>query len=229
MNFPILLPSRKEMSWGWRYLAFEAVFLLSFLKLAINLLRLPLGSIELNLLLFFLNFAAVMLIFHRFFCRSLCLPAKRVFWIGLIAVAGFGIYYALFTAVSALIVWIDPGFYNLNDASISAISQKYYWPTVFCTVFLVPTTEELLHRGAVFGSLRRKNRFVAYLVSTLTFATMHITANVGHYTPATLLLCYLQYLPAGLCLAAAYDLSGSILPPILIHTAVNVVATLAMR
>ena len=44
-----------------------------------------------------------------------------------------------------------------------------------------------------------------------------------------LALCLLQYLPAGLCLAVAYEKSDSILCPILMHTVINAIGVYAMR
>ncbi len=229
MKFPIFLPNRKEASWGWRYLAFEIVFLGYFLSIAIHFFKLPWDSSELNLVYFFLNFAAALFIFRHFVRGSVMTAAKRIPAILITAVAGFFVYYVLSTAVTIFIVAIDPNFYNVNNQNLSAISQKYYWVTAVCTVVLVPITEELLHRGAIFGSLYVKNRTAAYIVSTLVFALVHITAYIGYFEPKTLLLCYLQYIPAGLCLAAAYDVTGCIATPILIHAAINAVGILAMR
>ena len=229
MKYPILLPSRKETSWGWRYLAFEIAFLSYFLSIAVRFLNLPWGSAELNLAFFCLNFIAVMVIFRHFLVSTAKLIPQRIGAILITAVAGFFAYQILSTAVSIGIVMIEPDFYNVNNENLSSISQKYYWLTAVATVILVPITEELLHRGAVFGGLYRKNRIAAYAVSTLVFALVHITAYVGYFEPKTLLLCYLQYIPAGLCLAAAYDITGCIATPILIHTAINAVGILAMR
>ena len=229
MKFPIILPSRRETAWGWRYLAFEIVFLGYFLSIAIHFFRLPWGSAELNLSYFFLNFAVALVIFRQYLRTSVMTAVKRIPVILITAVGGFFLYQILSTAVSLAIVFIDPTFYNVNNENLSGISQKYYGLTAFCTVILVPITEELLHRGAVFGGLYRKNRIAAYAVSTLLFALVHITAYIGYFGPKTLLLCYLQYIPAGLCLAASYDLTGCIVTPILIHTAINAVGILAMR
>jgi len=229
MKFPILLPSRKEISWGWRYLAFEIAFLGYFLSLAIYLLQLPWGGSELNLVFFFLNFVVAVIIFRRFIRSTLRLVTKRILVILISVVAGFFAYYTLTTFVSIAIVTIEPAFFNVNNANLSTISQKYYALTAICTVVLVPITEELLHRGAIFGGLYRRSRAAAYLVSTFVFALVHITGYIGYFGPKTLLLCFMQYLPAGLCLAAAYDLTGCILTPILIHAVINTVGILAMR
>ena len=229
MKLPIFLPAPKETSWGRRYLAFEIVFLVYFLKLAIYFFRLPWNSIELNLTYFFLNFGVAVFIFRHFLRGSAMVAAKRIPEILLIAVAGFLALQILTTAVSLVIIAIEPTFFNVNNKNLAAIIQKHYWLSTLGNVFLVPVAEELLHRGAVFGGLYRRNRIAAYVISTLVFALVHITAYIGHYAPQTLLLCYLQYIPAGLCLAAAYDLTGCIATPILIHAAINAVGILALR
>ncbi len=229
MKFPMILPNRKEASWGWRYLAFEIVFLGYFLSIAIHFFRLPWDSTELNLVYFFLNFGAAIFLFRHFIRSSAITAVKRIPAILITVVAGLFAYYILSTAVGIAIVAIDPTFFNVNNQNLNAISQKYYWLTALCTVILVPVTEELLHRGAIFGGLYRRNRLAAYIVSTLVFALVHITAYIGYFAPKTLLLCYLQYIPAGLCLAAAYDFTGCIVTPILIHAAINAVGILAMR
>jgi membrane protease YdiL (CAAX protease family) len=61
------------------------------------------------------------------------------------------------------------------------------------------------------------------------FALVHILGYIGFYPFEMLLLCFVQYLPAGICLAAAYRLSGSLLSPILIHALVNLLAMLSLR
>jgi len=229
MKFPIILPNRKEISWGWRYLAFEIVFLGYFLSIAIHFFNLPWDGAELNIVYFFLNFAVATFIFRHFLRHTAQIAVKRIPVILVTAVAGFFVYQILSTTVSIVIVMLEPTFYNVNNENLSAISQKYYAVTALCSVVLVPITEELLHRGALFGGLYRKNKAAAYAVSTLLFAFVHITAYVGYFDLKTLLLCYLQYIPAGLCLAASYDLTGCIVTPILIHTAINAVGILAMR
>ena len=229
MNFPILLPTRKEISHGWRYLAFETVFLGYFLSLAIRFFKLPLGSSELNLMFFCLNFVVAVILFRDFLQKTVLSAAKRIPAILITAIAGFFVYQLLTTAVSIAIVSIEPTFYNVNNENLSVISRNHYALTAACTVILVPVAEEVFHRGAIFGGLYRRSRLAAYLVSTAVFALVHITGYIGYFEPKTLLLCYLQYIPAGLCLAASYDLTGCIATPILIHAAINAVGILAMR
>ena len=91
-------------------------------------------------------------------------------------------------------------------------------------VILVPLVEEVLYRGLIFRNLYRSSQVAAYLVSMAAFAAIHVLAYIGSESVTTLVLCFLQYLPAGLCLAYAYRKSDTILAPILMHIAINQVA-----
>ncbi len=229
MKYPILLPTQKELRNGRRYLAFETVFLGYFLRLFVSLFNLGWDSALLNLTFFCLNFAVTVFLFRAFLKKAVCAAVKRVLIILAAVVVGFFVYYGVTTLVGMAIVSIEPGFFNVNNRNLSSISQQHYWLTTVCAIFLVPVTEELLHRGAVFGGLRRTSRVLAYVVSTAIFAMVHISTYIGHYEPRILALCYLQYIPAGLCLAASYDLTGSIVTPMLLHAVINTVGILATR
>ena len=97
------------------------------------------------------------------------------------------------------------------------------------TVILVPPVEECLFRGLIFGLFHRRSRLAAYAVSSLLFCAIHVIGYIGYYEPLHLLLCFVQYLPAGLALGWAYEFSGSIYAPTLIHMAVNAIGILSMR
>ena len=64
--------------------------------------------------------------------------------------------------------------WNLNDVSISAQISGEPRTTVLIVVFLAPFIEEVLFRGYVFGSLRDHSRVVAYVVSCVLFAFLHV-------------------------------------------------------
>lgn len=229
MNRSISLARPKEISWGWRYLAFQITFFEYFLGFAVSFFGLSWTALQLNLVYFGINLAATLVIFHRFWAESWKAALDRIGTILLAAAAGYVVYYIFSFLVSAFIVTVNPGFANVNDQSISSLTKQHHVLTAIGTVLLVPTAEELLHRGAIFGGLYRRNRIAAYVVSTILFALVHISGYIGYYPTGTLLLCLLQYIPAGICLAASYEYSGNIVTPILIHTAVNAVGMLAMR
>lgn len=229
MNRSILFAKPREITWGWCYLAFQSIFLGYFLILGVQFLNLPWGGAQINFLYFCINLAVSAGIFRKFLANTYKAALDRIGTVLLVAVGGFVAYFILTAIVSSLILAIEPDFSNVNDQNISDISRDHYVLTTIGTVFLVPTAEELLHRGAVFGGLYRKNRVVAYLVSIILFALVHISGYIGYFEPKLLALCFLQYVPAGLCLAASYEVSGCIVTPILIHTAVNAIGMLAMR
>ena len=58
---------------------------------------------------------------------------------------------------------------------------------------------------------------------------IHILGYIGQYAPLELFMAFLQYLPAGMCLAWSYIRGDTLFAPILIHAAVNYIAITGMR
>lgn len=221
--------SKREFTWGLRYLLFELVFLGSLLSYALSLFISDLRSVHVNTAFFIINFAAVLGIFHRYL--RLSLKHSLTHWGKLLIAAGIGfaVYWVLIIGLDALIYRLFPEFQNVNDAGIAQNVNQQFWITAIGTVILVPPTEEILFRGLIFGALHQRNRAVAYLISVLFFAFIHVMGYIGAAPVSVLMLGFLQYIPAGLIMAWSYEFSGSILAPILIHMAVNAIAILSMR
>ena len=93
----------------------------------------------------------------------------------------------------------------------------------------MPPVEECFFRGLIFRNLYGKSHWVAYLVSMLAFALIHILGYAGQYTPLEILMAVLQYLPAGLCLAWSYTKADTIFAPIAIHAIVNFITLTSWR
>ena len=218
-----------EITWGLRYLLFELVFLGSLLTLALSWLLPNVRSIHIDTTYFIVNFAAVVGIFHRYL--GLSLKHGFAHWKKLLFTAGVGfvVYWLLISGLDALIYGLFPDFQNVNDAGIAQYTREHFWITAVGTVVLVPLTEETLFRGLIFGALRQQNRAVAYLLSVLIFAFVHVMGYFGIAPTSVLMIGFLQYIPAGFVLAWAYEFSGSILTPTLIHMTVNAIAILSMR
>ena len=82
----------------------------------------------------------------------------------------------------------------------------------------------------MFRNLYKTSPIAAYLVSMGVFAAIHVVGYIGSFSPLHLLLCFVQYLPAGFCLAWCYRQTGTLLAPVIMHTLVNTVSVLtAMR
>lgn len=221
--------SRKEQSLGLTYLLFEFFALPTLLWMLNGLLAAPLTESLVNTIYFAINFLCILLIFHRFLRLSFEHAKTNLWHILKYALLGFFLYQVSTYLLGLLTVYLMPSFSNVNDEAIYQMSRDYFALIAIGLVFLVPVVEEVLFRGMIFGQLYTKSRFWAYAVSTLVFAAIHVLGYVGYYPPLLLLMCYIQYLPAGLCLAWVYQKSDNIFAPILLHITINQIGVLAMR
>ncbi len=221
--------TRREKMLGAGYLL-VSMFALPFAFGVVSaLLPRPLTDTEVNILYFSLNFLCVTLIFRRFLRSSvkavIAGPWRCLRW----ALLGLAIYYPVMKLLAIGIQHILPDFSNVNDGAIAQMTQSYTALMVFGTGILVPIYEEVLYRGLVFQGLHRKSRALAYCVSMAVFAIIHVMGYVGLYDGLTLLLCFVQYLPAGAILAWAYERSDTVIIPIVMHIIINQISLLAMR
>lgn len=221
--------TRSEAIWGNRYLLFQLIFLPSLISVALAFLWPSATALHLNLICWGINFCAVMGIFHRFLGNSLKHALKNPAKILLTAVIGFFAYQILSIALSVALVLLFPNFFNVNTANIASIAKQNHLLMALGTVVLVPIVEEVFYRGVIFGLMKRRSTLLAYALSIVMFCLIHVMGYVGHYTPLHLLICTLQYIPAGIVMAASYHYTDNILTPTLIHMTVNAIAMLSMR
>lgn len=219
----------KETGLGWLYFLLELFIIPILLQKGNSLLPQKLDSATLNFIFYLLNFLALVIIFHHFLKKNLVTAGKN-FWDLLQAVIlGYVAYYVSGKLLGWLLPMVYPGYVNVNDQNISALAGSRFALMAIGVVVLVPTAEELCFRGLIFRGLHGRSRAWSYILSTLAFCLVHISGYFGSYSPALLILCAIQYIPAGLALAWAYEKCGSIFAPILIHTAVNAIGIYAMR
>lgn len=221
--------THRENIFGYVYLLISLFFLPSLISIAGLCLGFSLSLALVNILYFLINFICVTAIFHRFLWRSLKAALAKPWRCLRYAFFGTVLYFAGMMLVSFAILRIKPNFSNVNDNFVADMAQEHTQLISFCTVFLVPVVEETLHRGLIFQQLQRKNRLLAYCVSALIFSGIHIMSYVGMVDWITLLLCFVQYLPAGIALAWAYEKSDTIFAPILMHITINQIGIAALR
>ena len=180
-------------------------------RLAERLLGTAISPSLQNAIYYYILFAVTLVIFHSFlgrttrnFADNLGNACKAVA-VGLIALYGLN---ELMYRLTRLLV---NNHTNLNDTAISAQIHDAPRVTLLIVIFLAPFVEEVLFRGLVFGNLKSKSRVVAYLVSCLLFALLHVW----------------QYLVPGLVLAWAYDHTGTLWSSILLHAAANALSVWA--
>lgn len=221
--------TRGEIIGGFLYWPFYVIGLNFLLQIVFALLNLPLDEMRLNVCFFLINFLAVALIFRRFLIGSLS-GAGRHFWLLLqSAVLGFAFYYAMLLALSLALDFLGLGVSNPNDAAIAELAGSHYRLLVACTVLLAPLAEEVLNRGLIFGCLHPKSRFLAYAVSAVVFAALHVWQYAVSDGWRTVLLCAVDYLPAGIALGWTYEKSDTIWAPILVHCLINAVTMGLLR
>ncbi len=221
--------TKNEYIGGWIYLILQLLILPVLLSVINILTGSPLSDAALNFIFFALNFTCITVIMRRFLTVSLRHALSSPFRLLRAALFGFLLYYVSTFLTGLLITYISPDFSNVNDNSIAIMTQDNYMLMSIGTVLLVPVTEELLYRGLIFQGLYNRNRFAAYVVSTVVFCMIHIAGYIGLYPPSVLFLCFIQYIPAGLCLGWAYAQADSIWAPILMHITINQIGISAMR
>lgn len=219
----------KEKNIGLVYLVFQYAFLPVLLQLVGQVFSLGDSDTLYNFLYFSINFICVIAIFSKFLKKSV-LRVKRFQQDVLSAAAiGFGAFWLSSSLLHSLTQLFFPEFVNLNDSSLVNILGEYPVLLFLSTVILAPVAEEVLHRGLIFGWLREKNVWAAYSLSALLFAAIHVVQYIGLYSPLHMLIALVQYLPAGIVFAWAYQRSGCIFAPIAIHAANNLLAILTVR
>ena len=222
-----ITPEKGEQIRSLLYLSLEYIVLPDVLLFLNTLLPNPLNEARLNLVFFLMNYMIVGLILRKFIGRSFmdARPGKI-----LVATAqGFGLYWLMSFAVAYVILLIRPGFANVNDMAISGMMDGDVLFSILGAIVLAPPCEELLFRGVVFGSIYNKRPVAAYIISAVAFSAIHVVPYIGQYSWDVLLLCSLQYIPAGIALGWAYVRSGNILTPIMIHTMVNALGVAILR
>ena len=204
-----------------------------FIALALSLVVLPglLGLLpdtvsagQRNIVYYGLNFAMAVFVFRGFLNRNLKTAIAHPFYTIYYALLGYLAHMALGELVAIAIYMLRPGFLNANDQSI--LTQLGSERGVFAAaiILLVPVAEECFFRGLLFRGVHDRSPVLAWVLSAGLFAAVHVAGYVGSYDPLSLVLAFLQYLPAGIALCVSYQRGGSILSPILTHMIVNFVA-----
>lgn len=227
-HLPVSLAD-KERLWGFIYLAVEFLLLPTALYWLTDTLFPGTSHVAINFVYYIINFTAVCIIFRGFLKRNLSLAKSNLLRAFIYVLLGLAAYWASRLVMAELTYILMPNFANINDTSIAAVSQDGYFLMALGAVFLVPTAEESLFRGLLFRGIYDQSRWAAYLISALCFCFIHIANYIGGYDLPLLVMCFVQYLPAGLILAWSYEKSNTILTPIAIHTIINAIGIYTMR
>ena len=123
-------------------------------------------------------------------------------------------------ALSMLLSALDrTTFSNQNNEAVISLVREDSGRMTAMAVFLAPLAEELMFRGALFGTLRRYHRTAAYLLSILLFSVYHVWSFAIY--DASYWIYLLQYLPAAWLLCRCYERTDSIWCSIFFHMLIN--------
>ncbi len=196
--------------------------------LAGRLLAVSISAAMRDVLYYYILFAVTIIIFHGFLARTSRHLMDNLGGACKTAAAGLVGLYGLNELVYRLTNLIFTNRTNLNDTTISAQIDDAPHMTLLIVIFLAPFVEEVLFRGLVFGNLKSRSRALAYVVSCLLFALLHVWQFAVVKQDVTYFLLMIQYLVPGLVLAWAYDHSGTLWASIGLHAAANALSVWAM-
>ncbi|MCI6767416.1 CPBP family intramembrane glutamic endopeptidase [Porcincola intestinalis] len=122
-------------------------------------------------------------------------------------------------ALSLLYGWLTAKL-HLSEYFTDDVQQHFYsaplWQQLIVLCMLTPVCEELLFRGLVFGSMRRKNSgWKAAVFTSVLFSVLH-------GSPIQMLYAF----PMGLVLQAFLHMEGGLEAPILLHICANLASVL---
>lgn len=103
---------------------------------------------------------------------------------------------------------------------------------IFTHIFsmaMVAFLEELIFRGLLFNGMRKGNLTAAVIVSSLTFGMGHIVNLLAGAAVLDTLLQLVYASAIGFCFTALFVTTGSIIPCILSHAAVNCMSIFAIE
>lgn len=121
---------------------------------------------------------------------------------------------------------------NDNESEIRLMAKSAAIPMIIMTVILAPICEETTYRLGLFNIVRRKNRWAAYIVTSLVFALIHFTMpDQGSETFKADLINELwnlpSYIASGVILSRAYEKHQSIATSMIAHAINNFVAIMS--
>lgn len=196
------------------------LFLLPFaIGYCAKLLGFTLDAMALNGWYFALNVIFTWAIFHKFLLKAF--GSIRFWELVQALILGFVMYYAGTRVLNYLILLLKLSVSHFNDEAVAELVSHNRIITLICTIAIAPMVEETLVRGLVFGSIRRKNRILAYVVSIALFSFMHVWQYLSLHDLSAVVLAAIPYIPASIALAWTYEKANTIWAPIFLHMIIN--------
>ena len=211
--------NKHEKIAGFCYLPFYLVLLPFLIALVSQLLGLNISPLAANVCYYAINLLFIIIVYRQHLVRSF---RNIRFWDLVQAlILGFVLYYAGNRLLDLLLSLLNLHPTSYNDEAVNSLVQANRWIMIICTIVIAPVVEEMLVRGLVFGTIRKKNRILAYVVSLLLFSLMHVWSYIPTEGLLPVLTTALFYFPGSVALAWTYEKGRNIWASIFLHAAIN--------
>lgn len=215
--------TRTQTALGWAYLPLHFFVLPLLLSLYAVYAPDRLSDTDMNLIYYAVGVVFVLAVMWSYLRRGFDGLADALPGCLLAILAAYCLNYVLSWGVTLIMMLFEGNPENPNNAQIVEMAQADSGVMKAIAIFMAPIVEETLFRGVVFGSIRPKNRVLAYAVSILLFSVYHVWQYAAMYGLGVYIYL-LQYIPVSFALAWCYERTNTIWTPIFFHMAFNAIS-----
>ncbi|NLC97109.1 MAG: CPBP family intramembrane metalloprotease [Erysipelotrichaceae bacterium] len=115
-----------------------------------------------------------------------------------------------------------------NQQALEQLISNTPYSYIFMAIIVAPILEEFIFRGTIFRNIYKKNKYLAYIISTLLFGLLHVMSSIlsGNWINA---ISIISYLNIGYFFAKFYDKHKSIYASVLLHFINNTTAVILLE
>ena len=215
--------TKGEAAFGWFWLLVH-MFVLPLLFAVVMPEVSAEAPLTINYLYYGISMAVVFPVFLKLLRREFDHLLDRLWHCIKTFLAGYFLWYALGMIMSAIMTALGIDATPPNDQAIDVLAQENFGGVLAISVIAAPIVEEVLFRGVLFQSIRKRSRVGAYLASLAMFGLYHTWQFALLYQDPVYLLYSLQYIPITFALTWSYEKSGSLWTAIFFHASNNYLA-----
>lgn len=182
------------------------------------------SAMTVNYMYYGISTAMVLLVFLKLLRREFDHLLDRLWHCIKTFFAAYFFWYAMSLALAGIMTALGIEATPPNDQAIDVLAQENFGGVMAISVIAAPIVEEVLFRGILFQSIRKRSRVWAYIASLAVFGVYHTWQFALLYQAPIYLLYSLQYIPITFALTWSYERSGSLWTAIFFHATNNYLA-----
>lgn len=215
--------TKGEAAFGWFWLLVH-MFVLPLLFAVVMPQTAEESPLTINYIYYGISMAAVFLVFLKMLRREFDHLLDRFWHCIRYFFAAYFLWYALSMVMAAAMTALGIEATPPNDLAVDMLAQENFGGVLAISVIAAPIVEEVLFRGVLFQSIRKRSRVWAYIASLAVFGLYHTWQFALLYQDPVYLLYSLQYIPITFALTWSYEKSGSLWTTIFVHATNNYLA-----